>query len=421
MNRNIKKVIAMTLTLCAVSTVSGIKNSNLFRYGAIPAFASDKSSLNLENISLSKGDVDFSSDVTSYKVYLNRAVKEIEIKATPEGSDKRIRVTINDEGVSSDDNYEDTFKLSVGENVFKIKVENRDDESLSKTYTLTVYRGTDENGEDIEQDIYLGYLSVNNEDIALSKDKKVYDYKVDASVKEAKVVIEPEQDYYTVKVDDKTYEDEERIKKTFTLAEGKNEIKIKLTDGEDDDKKQRTYTLNIYRGVDIPASSTTTSNKTTSSTNSNNNTESSSSTLDKTTNTSTGNSDRTGSKENSVSSTQVSGVGKWQQTSNGKWYYLDENNNVAKNSWFFVQSDGTMATGWINFGGSWYYLNEDGTMATGWLSNGGKWYYLGSDGAMKIGWTQVNGNWYYLNSDGSMASNTTIDEYKLDSNGVWIR
>ena len=390
MNRNIKKIIAMTLTLCAVSSVSSIKNFNFYGYGAEPAFASDKSSLNLENISLSKGDVDFSSDVTSYKVYLNRAVKEIDIKATPEGSDKRVRVTINDESVSSDDSYKDTFKLAVGENVFKIKVENRNDESLSKTYTLTVYRGIDENGEDIEQDIYLSYLSINNEDIALSKDKKVYDYKVDASVKEARIVIEPDQDYYTVKFENSTYEDEERIKKTFTLAEGKNEITIKLTDGEDDDKKQRTYTLNIYRGVDIPTSSTSSSSNTSTSGNS-------SSTEDETTNTSSTSSNTTASIENSASTDQETGI--------GKWYY----------------SDGTMATGWVNFGGNWYYLNDDGTMATGWLSNGGNWYYLGNDGAMKTGWTQVNGNWYYLNSDGSMASNTTIDEYKLDSNGVWIR
>ena len=60
-------------------------------------------------------------------------------------------------------------------------------------------------------------------------------------------------------------------------------------------------------------------------------------------------------------------------------------------------------------------------MATGWLSNGGKWYYLGSDGAMRKGWNEINGKWYYLNSDGSMALNTTIDNYKLGSDGAWIK
>ena len=409
MNRNIKKIIAMTLTICAVSSVGGSKSFSLLGEGTLAAFASDKSSLNLESISLSTGSIDFSSDVTSYKVYYNRSVKDIDIKVSPEGSDKRIRVTINDESVSSDDNYKDNFKLSIGENIFKIKVENKDDESQSKTYTLKAYRGTDENGEEIEQDLYLSYLTVNGEDIALSKDKKVYDYKVDDDVKEAKVMIEPDQDYYTVKINnDKTYEGEESIKKTFTLTKGKNEIKIKLTDGDDDEKKQRTYTLNIYRGIDIPTSSTTTDN-TTSTENSTNNSDSIGTTGSSSTTTNT-----------SVDS-NVSDTGKWQQTSTGKWYYVDSNGNVAKNKWFFVQSDGTMATGWISFGGSWYYLNADGTMATGWLNSGGKWYYLGSDGVMKTGWVEVSGKWYYLYSDGSMASNASIDGYRLASDGAWIK
>lgn len=377
MNKNIKKIIAMTLTFCAVSAVCGVKNLNLSGEGTIAAFASDKSSLNLESISLSTGSIDFSSDVTSYKVYYNKAVKSIDIKVSPEGSDKRIRVTINDESVSSDDSYKENFKLSVGENIFKIKVENRDDESQSKTYTLKAYRGTDENDQEIEQDLFIDYLTINGKEMSLSKDKKVYDYKVDKDVKEAKIVIEPDQKYYTVKIGDDTYEGEESIKKTFTLTEGKNEIKIKLTDGEDEEKKQRTYTLNIYRGVDIPTSSSTTNT--------------------------------------------VSNSGKWQQNSAGKWYYVDSNGNSAKNKWFFVQGDGTMATGWVSFGGNWYYLNDDGTMATEWLNNGGKWYYLGSDGAMKTGWVQLSGNWYYLYSDGSMACNTTIDSYKLGSDGAWIK
>lgn len=389
MNKNIKKIIAMTLTICAVSSVGGSKSFSLLGGRTLAAFASDKSSLNLESISLSTGSIDFSPDVTSYKVYYNRSVKDIDIKVSPEGSDKRIRVTINDESVSSDDNYKDNFKLSIGENIFKIKVENKDDESQSKTYTLKAYRGIDENDQEIEQDLYLSYLTVNGEDIALSKDKKVYDYKVDGDVKEAKVMIEPDQKYYTVKINnDKTYEGEESIKKTFTLTKGKNEIKIKLTDGDDDEKKQRTYTLNIYRGVDIPTSSTTTDN-TTSTENSTNNSDS------------TGTTGSSSTTTNTSVDSNVSDMGKWQQTSTGKWYYVDSNGSVAKNKWFFVQSDGTMATGW--------------------LSNGGKWYYLGSDGVMKTGWIEVSGRWYYLYYDGSMASNTSIDGYRLASDGAWIK
>lgn len=418
MNKNLKKFIAVTMAFCSASAVLSTKNFNVSREGVIAAYASDKSSLNLENISLSTGKVDFSSSKTSYKVYLNKAVKNIDIKATPEGSDKKVRVTINDESVSSDDNYKDNFKLSVGENVFKIKVENKNDESLSKTYTLTVYRGIDENGEDIEQDLYLEHLTINNKEIALSKDKKIYDYKVAADVKEVKLSIEPEQDYYTVKINDDEYESEEIIKKTITLSEGKNEIKIKLTDGEDEEKKQRTYTINVYRGVDIPASSTTNTNKGTES-----NAAASNAAAGNTGTASSGNanSNTSGTTGSQSTTAQISQNGKWQQNSTGKWYYTDSQGNVAKNAWFFVQADGTMATGWMSFGGNWYYLNDNGTMATGWLSNGGKWYYLGADGAMRTGWNEINGKWYYLNSDGSMALNTTIDNYKLGSDGAWIK
>ncbi len=41
--------------------------------------------------------------------------------------------------------------------------------------------------------------------------------------------------------------------------------------------------------------------------------------------------------------------------------------------------------------GSWYYLNANGSMATGWLQNNGSWYYLNANGSMATGWLQNNG------------------------------
>ena len=60
-------------------------------------------------------------------------------------------------------------------------------------------------------------------------------------------------------------------------------------------------------------------------------------------------------------------------------------------------------------------------MKTGWLNDNGTWYYLQSNGAMKTGWLNDNGTCYYLQSNGAMAKNTTIDGYRLGSNGAWIR
>ncbi|MFT8352367.1 N-acetylmuramoyl-L-alanine amidase family protein [Clostridium saccharoperbutylacetonicum] len=89
--------------------------------------------------------------------------------------------------------------------------------------------------------------------------------------------------------------------------------------------------------------------------------------------------------------------------------------------WYYIKANGIMATGWIQDGSSWYFLNSSGSLKTGWLYDNGTWYYLQASGAMKTGWLNDNGTWYYLNSSGAMLSNTTIDGYKLGSNGAWIK
>lgn len=93
---------------------------------------------------------------------------------------------------------------------------------------------------------------------------------------------------------------------------------------------------------------------------------------------------------------------------NGVWYYMDP-------------STGIMQTGWKKINGTWYYMQSSGEMKTGWLLDGGNWYYLHSSGAMATGWVNNNGTWYYCDNSGKMLSNTTIDGYRLGSNGAWIK
>ncbi|EHJ02094.1 cell wall binding repeat-containing protein [Clostridium sp. DL-VIII] len=122
----------------------------------------------------------------------------------------------------------------------------------------------------------------------------------------------------------------------------------------------------------------------------------------------------------------------WSQTTDGTWNFYDTTGtkvvynwiNVAGN-WYFLDANGTMATGWQYINGAWYYLNpvSDGTqgaMKTGWIYDNGYWYYLNSSGAMATGWQYINGSWYYLYQSGAMAANTTIDGYTLSSSGAWI-
>jgi hypothetical protein len=45
-----------------------------------------------------------------------------------------------------------------------------------------------------------------------------------------------------------------------------------------------------------------------------------------------------------------------------------------------------------------------------WYANGNSWY---------TGWKQVDGKWYFFDSKGYMAHNRYVDNYYLNSNGVW--
>lgn len=107
--------------------------------------------------------------------------------------------------------------------------------------------------------------------------------------------------------------------------------------------------------------------------------------------------------------------------------YNIKNENLIKSSkegwintngiWYFYKN-GIMQTGWLNDNGIWYYLNENGSMATGWYKVDSNWYYSNSSGVMQTGWLNDNGTWYYLNSSGEMVTNTIIDGWKIDSNGI---
>lgn len=122
------------------------------------------------------------------------------------------------------------------------------------------------------------------------------------------------------------------------------------------------------------------------------------------------------------------------------WYYMQDSGAMARNTTinnYYLSSSGAWqpkATRWYSKDGQWYYLNpfarnyEKGWVIdsiegfeTGWISDNGKWYYMNPvTREMVTGWVFDGANWYYMNKDGSMASNTTIDGYKLGSNGAWI-
>ncbi len=162
-------------------------------------------------------------------------------------------------------------------------------------------------------------------------------------------------------------------------------------------------------------------------------------------------SDGTGQVDGNGISTGSDQVG-WIQNGN-IWYYRYPDGSYQKNGWlqlggiwylfdgdgkmltgwqtkdgqtYFLQDSGAMYTGWLKAGEMWYYLNRlqdggiEGAMRTGWLTRDGKTYYLKSNGAMAEGWTQADGNWYYFYPGyGYKATNTTIDTFPVDADGIW--
>ena len=100
-------------------------------------------------------------------------------------------------------------------------------------------------------------------------------------------------------------------------------------------------------------------------------------------------------------------------TSSIGWKYDDS-------IWNYYKDDNTKVVGWINPDGNWYYLNSDGNMLTGWIKDGQIWYYLNESGSMARGWKLINNLWYYLQGDGSMVTGLrNIDgiNYYFSDNG----
>ncbi len=232
-------------------------------------------------------------------------------------------------------------------------------------------------------DIYLSKLTVSDGDLSFSKDTSSYDINVGNDVSDITIKAVPEDSNYTVTIDGTTVDDSDNYKKTVSINKGSNKVLVKI---EDDSSNHRAYTLNITR-----------------SSNSSNNTNTNGASTAANTNIAT----TTPNTATEIIS-KAAKANQWVRV-NGAWQYNDSTGKPVKNTWYFDRGYG-----------NYYYLQDNGSMATGWLSNNGKWYYLGTDGAMKTGWQLVSGAWYYLDSQGVMAYNTTIGGYKLGANGAWI-
>lgn len=368
----------------------------------------DSDSVFLDMINLDTGDLEFSKEITEYDLEVPEDTEEIRVQAKPEVSSTK--VYIEGSRVDDDDKYRKTVKLSKGQNSILINIEDEDDDDNEKTYTLNIYRGKNPNAGSVDtskfdtkqDEIYLDNILLNDGDYKLSPNfnKKITSYTTTVSEDVDSIIVKGDTEYdaNVVKINGTTADSKNR--KRIALTEGKNVIEVQVNTDCDTDSKdyeKRVYTLTVYRGK---AEETTEDKK----------------------------DENTSASDNKVSSDSNIKVNQWVNVM-GKWQYNDITGNPLKNTWFydnndgknyFLQADGNMAIGWILYNGAWYYLDQSGAKQTGWKEIGSSWYYLDSEGKMKTGWyMDFDGKWYYLYESGAMAFNTTIDGYKLGSNGVW--
>lgn len=119
----------------------------------------------------------------------------------------------------------------------------------------------------------------------------------------------------------------------------------------------------------------------------------------------------------------------WSQLANGTWMYGTAEGYVTSDwawigsAWYYFDANGIMVTGWQQLDGAWYYFYNWGGMAKGWALVNGTWYYLNPNGGKMLanGWNWIDGKCYYFYSWGGMAANTTIDGYKVDASGAWVK
>ncbi|MDF2884460.1 MAG: hypothetical protein K0R54_5027 [Clostridiaceae bacterium] len=417
MNKNIKKIIAIAFMFSAFCASMPAASMNLLTTKAYAASNSNKYFDTLELLNTDGDNIKF-YEKSDYKENERVAPEDVEadtiyyaktsadtVRLDMGGvSSKYVRVFRGTDSKGKKINTDIRLSKSFPTTLITMKVYSEepaddvrysDDTNVLTTYKVRIeYTGTDDNNDTYTDDshayddIFLDKLNINNEDIPLYKSKTTYTYNVPTKVNEATIKVKPENDDYSVLIDNHYVDSDDKYKKTVDLYKGENKFEIEVKYSHSD--YYRKYTLIINRGDDYTTSNTTDI--------------------------------KTDTKADDAKTVKPN---QWIQVS-GQWQYNDVTGNPVKRTWmgnYYLQDNGNMATDWLNINGIWYYFGADGAKRTGWQEVGDKWYYFDSFGMMKTGWIldANTGKYYYLGYDGSMAYNTTVGQYKLGPNGAWTK
>lgn len=482
MNKNIKRVIALTLAISAYGTIMPVTGGYI-NIGTKVVYASSYSPSDDELKSLSvkstngdtldlkddyNGDTVKLNDDKEYYVKLTDDSDGIKVNAKAEGGDYVVKIFTSSNSDATAYNSGDEILLGKGNTTIyvrtyeslsafrKAKDVSKDVRVCEEEYTINVKKTTGSSYEDGNQDpVYLDKLEISKvSGLNFLKQKTSYDVKVDSSVSEVKITAKPEDTSDRVRIDGSLVDESDNYRKTISLDNGKNEIKVKVTDDKDN---QRTYTLNITRGtstgqdsvyldelklsegnidfskdtnsyevnldesvdnIDITATPedseylVTINGKELKSSDDfekeislnkgtntikvvvedevNNKKRTYTLTVNRGKATST-ETDNNSEDTNNNTNTDVKKAG-WVQTADG-WKYNDSNGNPKKNTWLFDPDAKVYC-----------YLDENGLRKTGWFKEKEKWYLLDEKGIMQTGWKEKDGSKYFFDSNGAMVT-----------------
>lgn len=301
----------------------------------------EKDDIYLDKLKVDNENIEFNEDSSEYSMDVEQGVKNVSITAVPQSENSVVMI---DGGIVSQNNdYTASIDLIEGNNPIVIKVSKKKEE---REYLLNINRKSVFDSKTSQDDIYLEYIKLDKDKIDLNHIQTDYNIKVNENMEKVCIIAEPESVDYKVKINNKIVEEEDNYKDFIKLNKGKNTIKVRIQDLENN--KQRIYYLNIFRGDFIE------------------------------------NVNKTPTAYNQIKLE----CNKWIKTEKG-WQYNDAIGQSLKSTWFYD----------INYS-SWYYFDDNGIMKTGWFKDrDGKWYYFSEHGNMlKNTYVGI----YKLGSDGAM-------------------
>ncbi|MDU5177092.1 cadherin-like beta sandwich domain-containing protein, partial [Clostridium sp.] len=255
MNKNIKRTVAMALTLSALATIEPASSINIL--GAQEANAATSDKIYFDSLRVSgAGNIKLSDSKTKYSIYVPKSQESATITIKKDKSSDTIDVS--GDGITDTQGHDDSsstckIKVDLDEkgstaNEYEVTITNADN-TKSRTYTLKIYRKNVSSDDDEDNDdIYLDSINLSAGSIDFSRKKAEFDVVVDKDVDSIKIQAKPEDEDYKVEIGGEEVDEDCKWRTEVDLKTGKNVVEIYIEDEDDDDEPQRTYTLNIYRG-----------------------------------------------------------------------------------------------------------------------------------------------------------------------------